>query len=169
MEKENLWNFNNDNNYPPNNNKKNKNKKEQKKNSSNESSENSSEEEFIHTLKIRKETCKGIFIDKKNYEKLLKFLTNLLSINKQLRNELIKIKFEKETQTNEIQFFNDETLKKITSKFEEKIQILNNSIETLKKENESIKNSNKIEIEKIKEKYSIEIENLNKKIKFLKH
>ena len=166
MKKENLWNFNDEINPPPK--KSNKNEQNSSEKESSESSSSISEEEISRTIKITKETCKGFYIDRKNYEKLLNLLNNLISINQTLRKELIKIKFEKETQTNEIKFFDNETLTKFKLEYENKISNLNNSIQTLTKEKETIINSNKIEIGKLKESYTNEIENLNKKIKYLK-
>ena len=165
MKKENLWNFNDEINPPPK--KSNKNEQNSSEKESSESSSSISEEEISRTIKITKETCKGFYIDRKNYEKLLNLLNNLISINQTLRKELIKIKFEKETQTNEIKFFDNETLTKFKLEYENKISNLNNSIQILTKEKETIINSNKIEIEKLKESYTNEIENLNKKIKYL--
>ena len=161
MEKENLWNFNDE--IP----KKENNNEQTSAKEASESSSSISEEEISQALKITKETCKGFYIDKKNFEKLLNLLNNLISINQTLRKELLKTKFEKETQTNEIKFFDNETLKKFKLEYENKISNLNNSIEILTKEKETIINSNKIEIEKLKESYTNEIANLNKKIKYL--
>ena len=79
MKKENLWNLNDEINPPPknsNNNEQNSSEKE-----SSESSSSISEEEISHTIKITKETCKCFYIDRKNYEKLLNLLNNLISIN----------------------------------------------------------------------------------------
>ena len=103
MEKENLWNFNDE--IP----KKENNNEQTSAKESSESSSSISEEEISHALKITKETCKGFYIDKKNFEKLLNLLNNLISINQTLRKELLKTKFEKETQTNEIKFFDNKT------------------------------------------------------------
>ena len=91
MEKENLWNFSDEIN--PSSKKLNNNEQNNSAKGSSESSSSISEEE-TQTIKITKESCRGFYIDKKNYEKLLNLLNNLISINQTLRKELIKTKFE---------------------------------------------------------------------------
>lgn len=139
-----------------------------------EEEEESEESTQVNTLTIKKENINTITIDKKIYNKLLKFLEDTIATNVKLRNKINKITLNEENQTDDSLLMDPETKKKLENNVtisKDKLKSFDMTIKTLTEENNKLKKENeemKSKLKEIEDKSKTVIDSLTKELEQFK-